>query len=62
MSSSNASQVILFCEHYIFRKGNFASYDLEGWNDPKRLPVGVAAFCAFALGVVMWIMGLVQTW
>ncbi|KAI6799223.1 hypothetical protein KC367_g2545 [Hortaea werneckii] len=54
--------VILFCEHYIFRKGNFANYDLEGWNDPKRLPVGVAAFCAFALGVVMWIMGLVQTW
>ncbi|KAI7302909.1 hypothetical protein KC315_g15915 [Hortaea werneckii] len=54
--------VILFCEHYIFRKGNFANYDLEGWNDPKKLPVGVAAFCAFALGVVMWIMGLVQTW
>ncbi|KAI7222020.1 hypothetical protein KC333_g1380 [Hortaea werneckii] len=54
--------VILFCEHYIFRKGNFANYDLEGWNDPKKLPVGVAAFFAFALGVVMWIMGLVQTW
>ncbi|KAI7238833.1 hypothetical protein KC330_g2313 [Hortaea werneckii] len=54
--------VILFCEHYIFRKGNFANYDLEAWNDPKKLPVGVAAFCAFALGVVMWIMGLVQTW
>ncbi|KAI7712578.1 hypothetical protein KC353_g8163 [Hortaea werneckii] len=54
--------VILFCEHYIFRKGNFANYDLDGWNDPKKLPVGVAAFCAFALGVVMWIMGLVQTW
>ncbi|RMY78714.1 hypothetical protein D0863_00517 [Hortaea werneckii] len=62
MPSANASQVILFCEHYIFRKGNFANYDLDGWNDPKKLPVGVAAFCAFALGVVMWIVGLVQTW
>ena len=42
--------VVLFLEHYIFRKGNFDNYDLEGWNDPSRLPLGIAAFLAFGLG------------
>ncbi|KAJ5587627.1 nucleoside transporter [Penicillium hispanicum] len=54
--------VILFEEHYIFRKGNFANYDLEGWNDPARLPLGIGAAVAFALGVVAWCMGMDETW
>jgi purine-cytosine permease-like protein len=54
--------VIVFTEHYVFRKGDFANYDLEGWNIPKRLPVGYAGATAFGLGVVVWVMGMVQTW
>lgn len=54
--------VIVFTEHWVFRKGDFANYDLEGWNDPSRLPIGLAAFGAFCLGVVAWVMGMVQTW
>lgn len=54
--------VILFEEHYIFRKGNFANYDLEGWNDPARLPVGIGAGIAFGLGIVAWCMGMDETW
>ncbi|KAJ5917276.1 nucleoside transporter [Penicillium verhagenii] len=54
--------VILFEEHYIFRKGNFANYDLEGWNDPARLPLGIGAAVAFLLGVVAWCMGMSETW
>jgi NCS1 nucleoside transporter family len=54
--------VILFTEHYLFRKGNFDNYDLEGWNDPKRLPMGLAALTAFCIGVVAWVMGMVETW
>jgi NCS1 nucleoside transporter family len=54
--------VILFSEHVIFRKRNFANYDLEGWNDPSRLPHGIAAGVAFSLGVVAWVMGMVETW
>ena len=54
--------VIVFSEHYIFRKGKFYNYDLEAWNDPKRLPLGIAGFTAFALGVIMWCMGMVETW
>jgi purine-cytosine permease-like protein len=54
--------VILFEEHYVFRKGNFDNYDLEGWNDPARLPVGLGASVAFALGVVAWCVGMDETW
>ncbi len=34
----------------------------QGWNDPKRLPLGIAAFTSFMLGVIMWCMGMVETW
>jgi len=54
--------VILFCEHYVFRGGRFENYDLDGWNDPARLPVGLAALAAFCLGIVAWVMGMVETW
>ncbi|KAL2203426.1 hypothetical protein CC79DRAFT_1338033 [Sarocladium strictum] len=54
--------IILLEEHTIFRKRDFANYDLEGWNDRQRLPHGIAAATAFLLGVVAWCMGMVQTW
>ena len=55
--------VIVATEHFVFRKANVeANYDLEGWNDPARLPLGLAALASFLLGVVMWCMGMVETW
>ncbi|KAL2421568.1 Purine-cytosine permease FCY21 [Exophiala dermatitidis] len=54
--------VILWTEHVVFRRGDFANYDLEGWNDPARLPLGLGALFAFGLGVVAWCMGMVETW
>ncbi|KAJ5605188.1 nucleoside transporter [Penicillium lagena] len=54
--------VILFEEHFIFRRGNFDNYDLEGWNDPDRLPLGIGAAVAFALGVIAWCFGMDETW
>jgi len=54
--------VILFSEHVIFRKMNFANYDLDAWNDPSRLPVGIAAGLAFSIGIIAWVMGMVETW
>ncbi|KAF9733671.1 hypothetical protein PMIN06_006512 [Paraphaeosphaeria minitans] len=54
--------VILFSEHVIFRKMSFANYDLDAWNDPKRLPLGIAAGVAFAIGIIAWVMGMVETW
>lgn len=54
--------IILFEEHFIFRKGSFDNYDLEGWNDPARLPIGIGAAVAFGLGIVAWCMGMDETW
>jgi len=54
--------VIVFSEHYIFRKGDFNNYNLEAWNDPKKLPMGIAAAIAFSLGIIAWVMGMVETW
>ena len=54
--------IILFSEHVIFRRMDFNNYDLDAWNDPKRLPLGIAAGVAFAVGIVAWIMGMVETW
>ncbi|KAI4633180.1 hypothetical protein J4E80_000543 [Alternaria sp. BMP 0032] len=54
--------VILCSEHVIFRRMNFDNYDLDAWNDPSRLPLGIAAGTAFAIGIVAWILGMVETW
>ncbi|KAI0158117.1 permease for cytosine/purines, uracil, thiamine, allantoin-domain-containing protein [Xylariaceae sp. FL1272] len=54
--------IILFAEHVIFRKANFDNYDLEAWNDPERLPHGIAALVAFLFGVGGWLIGMVETW
>jgi purine-cytosine permease-like protein len=54
--------VILFSEHVIFRKMSFDNYDLDAWNDPSRLPIGIAAAVAFSIGIIAWIMGMVETW
>ncbi|EMD61582.1 hypothetical protein COCSADRAFT_183582 [Bipolaris sorokiniana ND90Pr] len=54
--------IILFSEHFLFRGGNFDNYDLDGWNEPSRLPLGLAAGTSFGLGVLGWFMGMDQTW
>lgn len=54
--------VIIFVEHYWFRKGNYANYNLEGWNDPKQMPVGYAGGLAFALGIIGAVLGMSTTW
>jgi NCS1 nucleoside transporter family len=55
--------VIVASEHFVFRKADVVNnYDLEAWNDPARLPLGLAAIASFLLGVVMWCMGMVETW
>lgn len=54
--------VILFEEHLVFRKGKFERYDLEAWNTPAKLPLGIGAAVAFCLGVVSWCMGMSQSW
>ncbi|KAI9737566.1 MAG: hypothetical protein M1834_009721 [Cirrosporium novae-zelandiae] len=54
--------VIVFLEHYVFRKGNIDNYDLEAWNTQSKLPIGIAGCSAFLIGIVGCILGMVQTW
>jgi len=55
--------VVLVEEHYIFRRGSFQTgYDLEGWNDRAKLPIGLAALGATAFGAVGVVLGMAQTW
>ncbi|KAJ6049457.1 uncharacterized protein N7446_007212 [Penicillium canescens] len=53
---------ILFIEHYYFRKGNLANYDLDAWNTPARMPIGYAGLAAFLCGAAGWIVGMVETY
>lgn len=54
--------VIMWEEHYIFRRGKFENYDLDAYNDPARLPLGIGASVGFLCGVVAWVMGMDETW
>ena len=54
--------VIVFTEHYLFRSGNIANYDLTAWNTPSKMPVGYAGLFAFLLGIVGCILGMQSTW
>ncbi|KAJ5216154.1 uncharacterized protein N7498_002561 [Penicillium cinerascens] len=53
---------ILFIEHYYFRKGSLANYDLDAWNTPSKMPVGYAGLTAFLCGAAGWIVGMVETY
>jgi NCS1 nucleoside transporter family len=51
--------MIIFLEHWFFKK---EGYNLTSWNDKKGLPLGVAAFAAWAMSVIMAVMGMSQEW
>ena len=53
--------LILALEHFWFRP-RLGGYDLGAWQDPKRLPVGVAATTALLLGIGFSFVGMDQTW
>jgi purine-cytosine permease-like protein len=54
---------IVIEEHFIFRKGQFANYDAANtWNQPKLLPIGIGAMCAFCFGVAGIVVGMSQVW
>jgi purine-cytosine permease-like protein len=53
---------VILMEHLIFRRNAFSSYDLTAYNDPKRMPLGIAALGAGCCGAVGAITGLAQVW
>ena len=53
---------IILTEHLLFRKNNFGSYQIEDWDKPNKLPIGVAALLAFLGGFGMVIPSMSQMW
>lgn len=46
-------------EHLLFRRGD-RGFDWSAWSDPRRLPLGLAAFSAFVIGWIGSIMCMYQ--
>ncbi|KAH7018157.1 permease for cytosine/purines, uracil, thiamine, allantoin-domain-containing protein [Microdochium trichocladiopsis] len=59
-SASFVAVVIL--EHVVFRRGDYASYDHDAWNDAKRLPWGVAALASGVLSFALVVPSMSQNW
>ncbi|KAJ7359172.1 permease for cytosine/purines, uracil, thiamine, allantoin-domain-containing protein, partial [Mycena albidolilacea] len=59
---ASAYIAIVLEEHFIFRKGDMACYNLADWNTPSKLPSGVAAVVAGMCGVGIAIPSMAQVW
>lgn len=61
---NSAFFIIVFTEHYWFRGGakGYQGYNLEAWNTPSQMPIGIAGFFAFFAGIAGCIVGMSQTW
>ena len=52
---------ILLEEHLIFRKGS-RGYNWAAWDEPGKLPIGIAALIAFLIGWAGAILSMAQVW
>jgi len=59
---ASAFGAIILVEHFLFRQGDFASYDLQHWNLPQRLPTGIAALAAGIASVGLIVPCMDQAW
>ena len=52
---ASAYGAIILVEHFLFRRNDFTSYDLQYWDVSKRLPTGIAALAAgiASVGVIV---------
>jgi purine-cytosine permease-like protein len=58
---STAFAAIVLSEHFFFRSNNFASYNVGDWDNPARLPFGIAAILAFAGAFAVIVPSMSQT-
>jgi NCS1 nucleoside transporter family len=49
--------IILILEHFVFRRGK---YNVDDWNNRKRLPIGWAALVSMGFGLVGVVLGASQ--
>ncbi|KAF8804560.1 hypothetical protein BYT27DRAFT_7107291 [Phlegmacium glaucopus] len=53
---------IILTEHFLFRKNNFNSYQIQDWDKPSKLPIGIAALLSFLGGFGIVIPSMSQVW
>ncbi|KAG5642599.1 hypothetical protein DXG03_002497 [Asterophora parasitica] len=53
---------IILVEHLYFRKNDANMYNLKHWNDPRRLPSGIAAVATGLLSFALIIPSMEQVW
>ena len=49
---------MILIEHLVFRKGKWSNYNADGYDDPKSLPVGIAALGAIGAGWAGAVIGM----
>lgn len=59
---ASAYCAIILVEHFLFRRGDFTSYDIQDWNVPRHLPTGVAALGAGITSVGLIVPSMDQVW
>ena len=59
---ASAYGAIILVEHFLFRRNDFTSYDLQTWNIPRRLPTGIAALTAGIASVGLIVPCMDQVW
>ncbi|KAH9939859.1 purine-cytosine permease [Amylocystis lapponica] len=59
---STVFATIVLLEHFVFRRGSFAQYDLAVWDTPARLPPGLAALLAFLCAFGLIVPCMDQAW
>lgn len=56
-----AFALILLIEHFWFRP-RLGGYELSAWQDPERLPWGLAGTASLLIGIGFSFLGMSQTW
>ena len=51
--------IILIIQHFVFRRGR---YNVDDWNNARRLPIGWAALVSMAFGIVGVLLGAAQVY
>ena len=59
---SSVFATIILVEHFVFRRNDFAAYDLSQFNQPGLLPMGLAAVLAFCCAVGIIVPSMSQAW
>ncbi|KAH0825946.1 cytosine-purine permease [Lanmaoa asiatica] len=56
--------VIVAEEHFLFRRkgGRLGGYNLADWDNPSKLPIGIAGLLACCFGIAGAVIGMSQVW